>query len=99
MYEKFQTDEYCSLPCKVSFEDIKHIQELYNRGIKEPILKDQEESSPYDQSIDKDLNEVLGITNKLTEICNDMQPSDLSNFNFGKIYYWGRHKTKVSHCI
>jgi hypothetical protein len=38
-YEQFETDENCSLSLKVSFECLKHIQELNNRGIKEPIQK------------------------------------------------------------
>ena len=46
IYEQFQTDEICPLSLKVSFECIKHIQGLYNRGIKEPISEDQEESTP-----------------------------------------------------
>jgi hypothetical protein len=48
IYEQFQTDENCTLSLKNYFECIKHIQELYSRGIKEPISKDQEESTPCD---------------------------------------------------
>ncbi len=34
IYEQFQTDENCPLSLKVSFECIRNIQELYNRGNK-----------------------------------------------------------------
>jgi hypothetical protein len=78
IYEQFQTDKNCPLSLKVSHKCIKHIQELYNRGIKKPIPKDQEESSP---------NEVLDITHNLADICNGIQAPDSSEFN------WGPHKT------
>ncbi len=73
IYEQFQTDENCPSSLKVSFECIQHIQELYYRGIKKPISKDQKESTPYDWSIDEDWNEVLAITHNLADIfCHDM---------------------------
>ncbi len=59
-------------------------QELYNRGIKKPISKDQEESTLFDWSIEEDLNEVLDITHNLADIYNDIQAPDLSEFDFGK---------------
>ncbi len=91
-------DENCPMSLKVSFECIHHIQEPYNRKIKKPISKDQEESSPCDQSIDEDLNEVLGITHNFGDRCNDIQVKDLPEFNFRKnSYYSGHHKTEVSH--
>jgi hypothetical protein len=39
LYHKNIQIENCPLPLEVSFEGIKHIQELFKRGIEEPISK------------------------------------------------------------
>jgi hypothetical protein len=97
LYEQLWTNENCALSLKAPFECIKHIQELFNRGIKEPLSsKDEEESSQYDQSIYEDNNEILGIADNLADISNDMQAQDLSECNLRKKDYWEYQKTKVS---
>ncbi len=49
------------------------------------IQQDEEESFPYDRSIDEDLNDVLNIADNFADICYNMQAPDLSEFNFRKI--------------